>query len=518
MSQPMPRKFLVAFVAFFALFQFVSDPDRADAGQFTVAMCADQLSASHAFRFERNSSRFRSSAACGSANAAGLKLEVDQGKTSGSKWGRWRTATPSALLPIVGWSLRAHIHDSDGVIGRICFERTSVDSRCFGDDTNGSYRLHGAVASDGEALSLRLGCFLDRGCDGGKNAHVFARGIELTVADRIAPELTVSGPLLSPGLKAGETFVRVEAADSESGLHDIAVSVNGTQIPSTNRLSCAEPRPGTFTEYSPCPKQTSQAVALDTEAAPFVDGTNQVEVCASDVSTPGLADANRHCESVSVSVDNSCPSTQLAAGSFKAGIGAGFDQSPVLDYGDSPELAGRVFGISGEPVSGAVVCVQQRAFGSSAPFHEVAEMTSGADGRFAMRIGVGPSRELRLIQRSGSVIWVREVTLRVRTRPEISLSRNKLKGGGCLEIRGSVPGPENAGVVVGLQGRARGSSHWMTFGEAVTKSDGSMTYRYCFRATSNSTVYELRSVVKDQGVYPYLGGTSAVRRVRVTVG
>jgi hypothetical protein len=45
-----------------------------------------------------------------------------------------------------------------------------------------------------------------------------------------------------------------------------------------------------------------------------------------------------------------------------------------------------------------------------------------------------------------------------------------------------------------------------------------MTYRYCFRATSSTTVYELRAVVKDQGIYPYLGGVSAVRRVRVTVG
>ena len=248
MSQPIPRKFLAALAAMFALAQLASGIDRASAGQFKVAMCGDQIAAAHAFRFERNSSRFRSSAACGSASSAGLKLEVDQGKTSGSKWGRWRTATPSQLLPIVGWSLRAHIHDSDGVIGRICFERTSIDSRCFGDDTNGSYRLHGAVAADGEALSLRLGCFLDKGCDGGKNAHVFARGIELTVADRIPPALALSGPLLSPGLKAGETFVRVEATDAESGLHDIEVSVNGTELPSTDRLACAEPRPGTFTD------------------------------------------------------------------------------------------------------------------------------------------------------------------------------------------------------------------------------------------------------------------------------
>ena len=58
----------------------------------------------------------------------------------------------------------------------------------------------------------------------------------------------------------------------------------------------------------------------------------------------------------------------------------------------------------------------------------------------------------------------------------------------------------------------------MTFGDAVTRADGNMTYRYCFRATTATTVYELRAVVKDQGVYPYLGGVSPVRRVRVTVG
>ena len=518
MSQFKARKSVLLSLVIFGLLQLVSTPDRADAGQFTVAMCGDQASAAHTFRFERNSSRFRSSAACGASNSAGLKLEVEQGRTSGSKWGRWRTTTPSPLLPIVGWSLRAHIHDSDGVVGRICFERVSIDARCFGDDTNGSYRLHGAVASDGEALSLRLGCFIDKGCDGGRNAHLFARNFELTVADRTAPELDLSGPLLAPGLKAGETFVRVDAADAESGLHEVAVSVNGIEIGSGIRLACSEVRSGTFTTYSPCPKQASEAVALDTESTPFVNGTNRVEICASDVSTPGLADANRTCRSIAIEVDNTCPSTGLSAGSFKAGIGPNLDQSPVLDYGESAELAGRVVDESGQPVSSAVICVQERAFGASTPFREITEMRSGSDGRFGMKLGVGPSRELRLIQRSGSVIWVREVTVRVRTRPTIQLSRTRLKGGGCLEIRGSVPGPANSGVVIGLQGRAKGTSRWMTFGEAVTRADGTMTFRYCFRATSTTTVYELRSVVKDQGIYPYLGGASALRRVRVSVG
>lgn len=493
-------------------------PGQAPAGQFTVAMCGDQSVAAHSFKFDRNSTRFRSSAVCGGSSSAGLKLEVEEGKTSGSKWGRWRTVSPSPLLPIVGWSLRAHIHDADGVIGRICFERASIDARCFGDDTNGSYRLHGAVASDGEALSLRLGCFLEKGCDGGRNAHLFARNMVLTVADRVAPKVQLSGPLMSDTLKAGETFVRVDATDGESGVHEVEVSVNGVIVESRSGSGCLEPRTGIFTGYSPCPKDSNEAVALDTEAVPFVNGLNRVEVCASDVASSGLADANRTCESTSIQVDNSCPSSLSGAASLKAGIGPVLDQNPVLDYGASPDLMGRVTSSAGDPVPGAVICVQERSFGSSSVFSQLAEMRSGADGRFTMKLPAGPSRELRLIQRSGSVIWVREVSVRVRTRPVIRLSRTRLKGGGCIEISGSVPGPRNSGVVVGLQGRAKGSQRWMTFGDAVTRADGEMTYRYCFRATSSTTVYELRAVVKDQGVYPYLGGVSAVRRVRVTVG
>ena len=517
MSQFKIRAFIPLYFAV-ALLLALLIPSQASAGQFTVAMCGDQSVAAHSFKFDRNSTRFRSSAACGGSNSAGLKLEVEEGKTSGSKWGRWRTASPSPLLPIVGWSLRAHIHDSDGVVGRICFERASMDARCFGDDTNGSYRLHGAVASDGEALSLRLGCFLDKGCDGGRNAHLFARSMVLTVADRVAPKIQLSGPLMSEGLKAGETFVRIDATDGESGVHRVEVLVNGEVIEARTGSGCLEPRPDTFTGYAPCPKDSNEAVALDTEASPFVNGTNRVEVCASDVSSSGLADANRTCESTSIQVDNSCPSSLLGAASLKAGIGPGLDQSPVLDYGTSPDLMGRVTSSAGAPVSGAVICVQERSLGSSAAFRELAEMRSGADGRFAMKLGAGPSRELRLIQRSGSVIWVREVSVRVRTRPVIHLSRTRLKGGGCIEIRGSVPGPQNSGVVVGLQGRAKGSAGWMTFGDAVTRLDGEMTYRYCFRATSATIVYELRAAVKNQGIYPYLGGVSAVRRVRVSVG
>lgn len=512
------RNHLPALCAAGVLLLMLVMPSQAVAGQFTVAMCGDQSAAAHSFKFDRNSTRFRSAAACGGSASAGLKLEVEEGRTSGSRWGRWRTVSPSPQLPIVGWSLRAHIRDSNGLVGRICFERTSVGTRCLGDDTNGSYRLHGAVAPDGEAIALRLGCFLEKGCEGGKDAHLFARNMYLTVADRVAPVLDLTGPLVSPGLKAGETFVGVAAQDRESGIHRVDVMVNGTVVESRIASGCREISSGTFAGYSPCPTEFESAIALDTEAAPFLDGVNRVAVCTFDVSTPGLADANRACQVTSIEVDNSCPSSPTIAASFRAGIGPGLDQSPVLDYGSSPELSGRVTAPTGAPVSGAVICAQERSLGSSGAFRELAEMRSGPDGRFAMRLGAGHSREIRLVQRSGSVIWVREVTVRVRTRPSIRLSRERLKGGGCVEIRGSVPGPQNGGVVMGLQGRARGSSRWMTFGDAVTRADGNMTYRYCFRATTATTVYELRAVVKDQGVYPYLGGVSAVRRVRVTVG
>jgi hypothetical protein len=511
------RNYLPPLFAVGALLLMLFTPSQASAGQFTVAMCGDQSAAAHSFKFDRNSIRFHSAAACGGSDSAGLKLEVEQGRTSGSRWGRWRTVSPSSQLPIVAWSLRARIRDSDGLVGRICFERTSVGTRCFGDDTNGSYRLHGAVAPDGEAIALRLGCFMEKGCQGGKDAHLFARNMRLTVADRIAPALDLSGPLVSPGLKAGETFVGIAAQDRESGIHRMDVTVNGVAVESRIASGCREISSGTFAGYSPCPTESESAIALDTEMEPFVDGVNRVEVCVSDVSSPGLSEANRTCQTTSIEVDNSCPSSPTRAASFRAGIGPGLDQSPTLEYGSSPELSGRVTALTGAPVSGAVICVQERLLGSDGAFRELAEMRSGSDGRFAMRLGVGPSREIRLIQRSGSVIWVSEVTVRVRTRPSIRLSRARLKGGGCVQISGFAPGPQNGGVVMGLQGRAKGSSRWMTFGDAVTRSDGTMTYRYCFRSTSTTTVYELRAVVRDQGIYPYLGGTSAVRRVRVSV-
>lgn len=517
MSRPNPRNITVSAIALTVAWTFLLMPKPAVAGQFTVAMCGDQAVASHAFKFDRNSSRFSSAASCGGSNSPGLKLEVEEGKAAASKWARWRSASPSPLLPIVGWSLRAHINDGDGYTGRICFERVGTEVRCFGDDSNGAYRLHGAVAFDGEALSLRLGCFIAKGCDGGKGAHLYARNISLTVADRVEPDLSLVGPLLSPGLKAGESFIRVEAADAESGLHGLEVRVNGDTVESRTLPGCLEPRAGVFSAYSPCPKSADEIVPLDTESPPFTNGSNLVEVCVSDVASTGLSPANRRCESVSVEVDNRCPSSAIATGSFSAGIGPGLDQSPVLSYGDSPELSGRVVSTSGGPLSGAVVCVQEKGLAESGGFRQVAELRSGTDGRFSIKLAAGASREVRLIQRSGSLIWVRDLTVKVHTRPSIALSRARLKGGGCLEIQGSVPGPKNAGVVVGLQGRVRGSNRWMTFGDAVTGPTGGFTYRYCFHATSSTTVYELRSVVKEQGIYPYLGGTSAVKRVKVSI-
>lgn len=490
-------------------------PTTAEAGQFNVAMCGERSVAIHQFKFERTSKKFRAAAACSGQSAPGLKLESQEGKSSTSHWGQWKAVAPAGL-PIVGWALRAKIRDEDGVTGRICFERSSIGIRCFGDDTSGSYRLHGSVASDGEALSVRLGCSSKRGCPGGRRAHLFARAVMMTIADRSSPTISVSGPILSPGTKAGESFIRIDASDLESGVEDLSVEVNGVPVDSRYDARCAEVQPEVFTAFAPCPKQVSHPIALDTEKAPFVNGSNRVEVCAYDVATDGLAESNRRCETASVEVDNSCPSSSLTNPSLRAGIGEGFESSSVIDFGISPLLAGIVSTGNGVPAAGAVVCVQERTHGSVAGFREIAELQSGSDGRFELKLGIGPSRDLRLLQRSGSTVWVRELTVRVRARPSVRLSRSRLKGGGCITIDGSVPAPANEGIVVGLQGRARGFRGWTTFATAVSDQTGRFSRQYCFKRTTRTTVYELRASVEQQGVYPYLAGFSSVRRVKVT--
>ena len=505
----------VSLTGIFLLALLGFTPGSAEAGQFSVAMCGEKSVSAHQFRFDRNSKKFRAVAACGGKSSAGLKLEAVEGKTSTSHWGQWRTESP-AQLPIVAWELRASIRDSDGITGRVCFDRAAIGIRCYGADTNGSYRLHGSVASDGKALSLRLGCFMQKGCSGGKRAHIFARGVMLTIADRIEPSLDISGPALSPGIKAGETFVRVDASDQESGVESLDVSVNGKRIDSGYSARCAQTPTGVFTAYSPCPTQMSQAVVLDTESEPFVDGTNQVEVCVSDVASEGLGDANRECAQQSIEVDNSCPDSRTGVTAMRAGIGTSLESDSVLDYGVPPNLRGIVTSGTGSPIAGAVVCLQQRTLGTSEVFGEFAELNTGTDGHFEIKLGIGPSREFRLLQRSGSVVWVREVTLRVRTRPTIRLSRSRLKGGGCIRIEGGIPGPLNGGVVLALQGRAKGFRNWTTFAAPTTDSTGAFSHRYCFRSTSRTTTYELRATVQQQGIYPYLPGISDPRRVKVT--
>ena len=67
MSQFKIRAFTPLYFAV-ALLLALLIPSQASAGQFTVAMCGDQSVAAHSFKFDRNSTRFRSSAACGGSS------------------------------------------------------------------------------------------------------------------------------------------------------------------------------------------------------------------------------------------------------------------------------------------------------------------------------------------------------------------------------------------------------------------------------------------------------------------
>jgi hypothetical protein len=64
--------------------------------------------------------------------------------------------------------------------------------------------------------------------------------------------------------------------------------------------------------------------------------------------------------------------------------------------------------------------------------------------------------------------------------------------------------------------QARVGSRWQAFKSARTAAEGRFRARYRFRETSGRRLYLFRAIVRAQAGYPYLGGSSPVRRIVVT--
>lgn len=194
------------------------------------------------------------------------------------------------------------------------------------------------------------------------------------------------------------------------------------------------------------------------------------------------------------------------------------DARPVVDYGRTVTISGRITDPAGNPRAGVSIDVSERVDLPVRPWGALGVVQSAADGTFAFRVAAGASRTLRFSYAGASTTQptTKDVEVRVRAAVTIAPDRRNLRNGDEVVFRGRVrsgPIPET-GKLVTLQALTRRG--WTTFGNARARAkDGRWSYRYRFTGTTVRSRYSFRVVVPAESGFPYAQGTSATTRVLV---
>ena len=359
------------------------------------------------------------------------------------------------------------------------------------------------------------------GCEAGPS--VSAHYIAATEVDPIAPTLGDSGgSLLSGGVARGHQTLFTQATDEGGGLSKIEVLVDGQPAGQPDSPACNLVKTknasylGTVAvSATPCPESGKADWTLDTALPPFHDGTNTVQVCASDFST--LGDPNTTCSaSTPIAVDNSCTESLVLGGQeLSVQFVRSHDEEVTVPYKQAAEVSGELTNDAGDPISGATICVQAHVQGSQRQLHPVGAAATDAHGHFTYKIAPGPSRKLLFGYRHDSFQVARSLRFYSHAEPTLGLSPSTVAAGGRIRIFGKLPGPRAAGRVVVLQASALRSSRWLTFRRATTNSHGAFHASYRFGATTSTITYRIRAVVPRQRGYPWEAGHSKPARVKV---
>jgi hypothetical protein len=153
-----------------------------------------------------------------------------------------------------------------------------------------------------EQLVAQLRCERPDGCRHSGLAKTWLRNVHFEVADYANPELsTIRGTMFAPGWLQGSASVYISANDEGSGIRQISVTANGTQL--SGQTAPCEAVSGTqlATTFIPCRSPLEVVANIRTDSLPFRDGQNDIAICASDFA------ANERCLHQPIRVDNTPP-------------------------------------------------------------------------------------------------------------------------------------------------------------------------------------------------------------------
>jgi hypothetical protein len=351
---------------------------------------------------------------------------------------------------------------------------------------------------------------------------------EITLADDEAPVIAAppSGGLVTTSTTlTGAQSVGIQATDKGSGVADVGIEVDGKVVShgplGTPGPKCAQP----YVTSVPCPLTAGGAVTLDTGTLP--DGDHRLRLLVSDA-----AGNLRPWGPITIRTSNTPPDTScvpdppvLGSNALRAGL------MPVplkkakpkpatrtlrVGYGRSTQLTGTLRNDDGTPLPGAALCVVYRLDGEAGAYRELARISSGPDGGFAVPVPKGPSRELLVIYRVGAGAVLSSTRLLVVPRVRVSLHRRVVRNGHRMILTGQLGGGPFPRRGVRLNMQVVKDDRWSGFGDPFrTDSRGRFRFTYRFLHTTSTQRYRLRLRAYAQAGYPYVTGYS--RRITVRV-
>jgi hypothetical protein len=334
-------------------------------------------------------------------------------------------------------------------------------------------------------------------------------GTQIALADVSAPRFvgTPHGSLLQPQI-SDIGSVTVDVSDAGGGVAKMLLLADGRVVrqQSVNPGgSCRAP----YVHTVPCP--LSAHVTMDFNTRDLSEGPHRLSVGVEDVG------GNRTVSGLfSVTVANASGPNGIQA-SRAATLSGHFVGGGRVSYGRRARLVGRLVNSAGGPIGSARLEVLQRTRLAGAPWRPAGTAVTNAAGHFAIRLGRGPSRDVRVVYRAFAADAVPAAQLQgrllVRAGVRLRVTPRRVRPNGRIRFAGSLlGGPGRAGELVTLYVFAG-----RRIPVAVLRTDrrGRFGFAYRFSRTFVPTTFPFWAQVEAQHGFPYIRGRS--RRVLVRV-
>ena len=163
-----------------------------------------------------------------------------------------------------------------------------------------------------ESFGIASYCGAPGGCGSPGSVYSRIRDVRVNVTDTSPPSApAVGGSIFDPGWKKGTAeTIATSSSDLGAGLDRLTIEVNGGSITTLKDMCSPTSTVGWIASLSPCPTTGGYINYVSTTSGGFKDGSNTVEVCASEYGSGAAV----RCTTRTVSVDNNAPSkpTDLA--------------------------------------------------------------------------------------------------------------------------------------------------------------------------------------------------------------